>query len=39
MKADEYGNDLFKMQLWDKDLIDSNDLIGETEKFKYPEDD
>jgi hypothetical protein len=27
------------MQLWDKDLIDSNDLIGETEKFKYPEDD
>jgi hypothetical protein len=31
MKPDEYGNDRFKMQLWDKDLIDSNDLIGETD--------
>ena len=26
---DEYGSDMFKFQLWDKDLVESNDLIGE----------
>ena len=29
MNADEYGSDMFKIQLWNKVITGSNDLIGE----------
>lgn len=28
-KEDDYGADRYKVALWDKDIIGSNDLIGE----------
>lgn len=27
---DDFGTDKFKLQLWDKDLVGSDELIGET---------
>ena len=29
MLPDEEGSDIFKVSLWDRDVIDSNDLLGE----------
>jgi hypothetical protein len=31
MLAAEFGNDILQIQMWDKDLLDSNDLIGEAQ--------
>ena len=30
MLPDDYGSDRYKVQLWDKDIVGSDELIGET---------
>lgn len=31
LREDDYGGDRFKIQIWDKDIVSSDELIGEND--------